>query len=279
MTDGPVANWYPDPEVPGGMRYWDGKVWTDHRQAPAVTDSAVVPAVAGDSEVSADGLRWDGTSWLWWDGGKWIPAEHRPADVTPADDSQETVEELPAGRPDIAAAVARMGRTMGIKRELRSLADRLREGETVEDIGRVEFRGHGCMLAVTNKRLLFVREGMVRETVEEMPLTAITTVSSKRRLTNGVLGVTVAGNHEEWPMTSAAHTERVSETIRRVVHDYHEAPRAAATLSSSATPATPSTAAAPDHVGQLRQLAELRDAGIISAEDFEAKKAEILSRM
>jgi hypothetical protein len=271
MTDSPSANWYSDPDVPGGMRYWDGQTWTEHRQAP---DAPPAAPVTQEVEVSADGLRWDGKAWLWWDGRNWIPAEHRPADVTPADDTPASVEELPAGRPDIAAAVARMGRTMGIKRELRSLADRLREGETVEDIGRVEFRGHGCMLAVTSKRLLFVREGMVRETVEEIPLTAITSISSKRKLANGVLGVTVAGNHEEWPMSNAGHTERVSETIRRVVHDYHETPRSAPAAAPVA--AAPS---APDHMGQLRQLAELRDAGIISSDDFEAKKAEILARM
>jgi membrane protease subunit (stomatin/prohibitin family) len=41
-------------------------------------------------------------------------------------------------------------------------------------------------------------------------------------------------------------------------------------------PAEPAQAAEPDYTAELERLAKLRDEGIISAEDFEAKKKQLL---
>jgi hypothetical protein len=41
-------------------------------------------------------------------------------------------------------------------------------------------------------------------------------------------------------------------------------------------PAAPAQAAGPDYAVELQKLAQLRDQGVITAEDFEAKKKQLL---
>ena len=40
MTNTPLAGWYPDPEIPTQVRYWDGEQWTEHVAAIATAAPA-----------------------------------------------------------------------------------------------------------------------------------------------------------------------------------------------------------------------------------------------
>ena len=52
-NDAPAAAWYPDPQTPGQVRWWDGSNWTEHVSVPA--PSAVSPsAVSQSAAVEAE---------------------------------------------------------------------------------------------------------------------------------------------------------------------------------------------------------------------------------
>ncbi len=55
--------------------------------------------------------------------------------------------------------------------------------------------------------------------------------------------------------------------------EYAEQPQQAA---PPPPPAAAPAAAEPDYVAELQKLAQLRDSGVISSEDFEAKKKQLL---
>jgi hypothetical protein len=75
--------------------------------------------------------------------------------------------------------------------------------------------------------------------------------------------------------------------LSRELRDDSPAPRpatvapttSAAATEAPAAPPAPPAAAAVDETPTLERLAELRDHGVITAEEYEAKKAEILSRI
>ena len=48
QPESPQPGWYPDSEVPGGQRYWDGTQWTENR-APAAQAGGTAMAVSPES--------------------------------------------------------------------------------------------------------------------------------------------------------------------------------------------------------------------------------------
>jgi hypothetical protein len=73
----PPAGWYDDPETPGGLRWWDGQTWTEHRRAaepgpvqpPAgAQERASVPTWSGAAGGAGAGRPAGGgqvDTWLW----------------------------------------------------------------------------------------------------------------------------------------------------------------------------------------------------------------------
>lgn len=74
MSDGgspqAPAGWYPDPELPGQRRYWDGTQWTDHTAPGPGSGSASRTPPSGPPQAPSPAGGWQTaetapSTWLW----------------------------------------------------------------------------------------------------------------------------------------------------------------------------------------------------------------------
>ena len=196
------------------------------------------------------------------------PREDKPQQSREEKQTDKMSRMLGDQRPDIVAAAARMGHRMGGKRELKNLASHLLEGETVRFIAQGTYEDHQGILVLTDVRLLFLFHGIVGQAKEDFPLRLISSVQTKSGFATGELKVFVSGNHSIISTILKSDLEPLANAVRQGM----AARQVAAAQAQAAPPA------ATDPFEALQKLASLRDAGILSPEEFEAKKQELLKR-
>ena len=81
----PPANWYPDPEVPGQQRYWDGAQWTEHR-APGAGEGPGDAGATASPDPSAGSTpqepAWSQAPWS--AAPEWGQPGHQPQSYQPS---------------------------------------------------------------------------------------------------------------------------------------------------------------------------------------------------
>lgn len=127
-------------------------------------------------------------------------------------------------------------------------------------------------LAVMTLGTSYLATGVTRkQSSEVIPVKSITSVTSKKGLgLQTKLHVITSGNTIEMRVAHR-EAEQVKTVLMQLISGTHPSQQA----SPAAAPAAPQ----PDVTAQLQQLASLRDSGILTEEEFAAKKAEILSRL
>lgn len=156
----------------------------------------------------------------------------------------------------------------------------------------MEVRGHtGSVIwdgqFVTLRRTGFLARASIGKGEKRVPLRSITAVQWKPAgpLVNGFIQFTLGGGNESRSRfgaqtTDAGHDENSVIFTRKQMPQF-AALRAAveSAIADRGRPASALPPAAPDHLAQLKQLAELRDGGVISDDEFQAKKVELLGRL
>lgn len=167
----------------------------------------------------------------------------------------------------LTAAKDRLSRTSKISGwlELRHVRNFLTPTETVLELGQGTWGNDQGLTVLTDERLFFFDRTLTGATIQEFPLAAITSMTVNKKLTGEALAITVAGN---------------VSTITHMMHGQGEALSRAFRQAKTATVPhvnqAPPLVAAPSDADELEKLARLRDRGILTDEEFQAKKAQIL---
>lgn len=184
----------------------------------------------------------------------------------------ELVDRLPQGMVDdqgVADAVARMpkiSRFFG-KAEVKNLAAVLSPTERVVAIAGGTYRKMLGALVLTTERLVFFDQSYKSRDVEEFALDAIQSLGVSTRLGGEKIDVSISGRSAEITGMQPGEAERIVAAYRQV-RDLRSTPAPGALSFQS-----------PDAMDQLRKLGELHQAGILTSEEFAAKKADLLGRM
>lgn len=173
-------------------------------------------------------------------------------------------------REDIAAAASKLASTLGSGRELKKLESHLWDGERVELVLSGAYGNATGLLTLTDRRLLFTKDGVMSSTNEDFPIEKISSIQWKSGMMLGSVTVYVSNNKAEIKNVDKALGKLLVDTVRDRI-------QGSAPTSPPAAPATPSPG--DDVMDQLRKVKELHEAGILTDAEFEAKKTELLGRI
>ncbi len=174
-------------------------------------------------------------------------------------------------RPDIEAAMSKMSYKMGSKRETKKLPEHLWEGERVDMITGGAYGPGTGIVVLTDRRLLFLKDGRLSKTSEDFPLSKISSVQCSTGMMLGKITVFASGNKAEISNVQKLDGKAITDAVRSRLAD----PQPLAAQQS----ASPPPVVEPDVYAQLTKLGELRDAGVLTDDEFQTKKADLLGRL
>nr|WP_274635518.1 SHOCT domain-containing protein [Microbacterium bovistercoris] len=217
----------------------------------------------------------NGDDWeTYWDGTSWTDQNRSRGAAAVADSEESTDADLQKGDGVNAPLLNFTSHIDGKNARVQVWLDRV-EWDWQGRMG----AGAKAGLAVMTFGASYAATGFGRKkSSESIPIRSIMSVTTKKgKGFQTVLQVITAGNTIDMRI-SHKEADVVKTTLSQLLNGSHPAQQ---TRVTQAVPAPPVAAAVPsvDVAAQLQQLASLRDAGILTEDEFVAKKTELLSRI
>jgi Bacterial PH domain/Short C-terminal domain len=157
-------------------------------------------------------------------------------------------------------------------REINELPKILWVDEDVEKaVSGVYESGYGLLVA-TNKRLIFVDKGFSSLRVEDFPYDKITSIHYKTGRFFGDITIFVSGNKATMKNIPKGEVGSFTEYVRARTTAIHVS---ANPITSPPTQQPPAL----DIPEQIGKLAKLKEHGLLTEDEFQSKKQELLSRL
>lgn len=170
------------------------------------------------------------------------------------------------GVADALERLGKMGRFFGF-REAASLSQYMHIDERAVELAQGIYNGRQGMLVLTTERLFFFDKSALSERVEEFEFAAIGSLGLSKKPGGEVIDISISGRSAKIKQVAHGRAETFVQAFRHV-RDERDRPTA-----------PPSPPTAPNLAEQIKKLAELRDAGVLTEDEFAAKKADLLARM
>lgn len=155
------------------------------------------------------------------------------------------------------------------RREISHLRNILDPEEQVLALGQGTYEKLQSLIVLTDKRLIFLEKGILRESVKEFHLGAISSLSLSKGWGTESLEFTVSGAKGKITQLESGQGDNIANLYRQLRN----------TPTAKASAPAPAAPAGPDVLAQLARLGQLRDAGVLTEEEFTAKKKELLGRL
>ena len=173
---------------------------------------------------------------------------------------------------EIEASLKRVtGLTLSaVQWEVKELPGILGETEPVLDAVSGTYENGNGLLVATDRRVIFVDKGLVGSRVEDFPYDKITSLQYQTGLLLGTLTIFASGNRAEIRNVAPKHNTRLfAEGVRERMGVKSGVDAQQQTNGQDGQPPV-------DYLDQLERLGALKDKGVLTEDEFDRKKKEIL---